>query len=138
MAAEFYSIRDCNSINDARYERFCSKGRAPEPQQLPPTEDELLLHCERASYVTGIWKSALSPIVNVPDPVGYGWCKDETTGTLELKWMNQKPAPDAILEFLSCGCKKSKCENNKCVRVANGMKCKKSKCENKCVCVATA
>ena len=44
MVAEFYGIRSCTGINDARYQRFCAKGKAPEPQQLPPTEDEWFLH----------------------------------------------------------------------------------------------
>ena len=122
MVAEFNGIRSCTGINYARYQRFCAKGKAPEPQQLPPTEDELLLHCQRATYVTCIWKSALSPNVDATDPVGHGWCKVRTE-TLEIKWMNQKPAPDALLEFLSCGCKKSECRNNRCVCVVNGLKC---------------
>ena len=108
MVAEFYGIRSCTGINDARYQRFCAKGKAPEPQQLPPTEDELFLHCQRATNVTHICKSTLSPNVDATDPVGHGWCKVGTE-TLEIKWMNQKPAPDALLEFLSCECKKSEC-----------------------------
>jgi hypothetical protein len=40
-----------------------------------------------------------------------------------VKWMSQKPAPDSILEFSLCGCKKSGCKNNMCSCVANGLKC---------------
>ena len=64
----------------------------------------------------------MSPNVDATDPVGHGWCKVGTE-TLEIKWMNQKPAPDVLLEFLSCGCKKSECRNNRCVCLANGLKC---------------
>jgi hypothetical protein len=37
--------------------------------------------------------------------------------------MRQKPAPDSLLEFLACGCKKSKCQNNMRICVANGLNC---------------
>jgi hypothetical protein len=32
------------------------------------------------------------------------------------------PAPDSILEFLSCGCVKS-CDSNRCTCRSNGLKC---------------
>ena len=36
--------------------------------------------------------------------------------------MNEpKPAPDSLLEFLACGCKKSGCQNNRCVCVSKGL-----------------
>ena len=37
--------------------------------------------------------------------------------------MSQKPAPDSLLEFLACGCKKSGCQNNSCLCVTNGLSC---------------
>ena len=55
-----------------------------------------------------------------PTP-GRGWLLKN--GMLETNWMTQKPAPDTLLEFLSCGCKKSGCQNNMCVCIANGLKC---------------
>ncbi|CAB4012350.1 Hypothetical predicted protein [Paramuricea clavata] len=121
MIAACYGIKNCTKINEARYRKFCTKAKIPDPQQLPPTEDELLLHCKRANYVTCIWKSALVATINPPRPTGYGWV--ETDGILEVKWMSQKPAPDSLLEFLACGCKKSKCQNNMCICVANGLNC---------------
>ena len=113
MVAEFYGVKSCPSINEARYRKFCTKNKVPEPHKLPPTEDELLLHCQRANYVMCIWKSALSANNQYPTPEGRGWLL--TNGILETKWMSQKPAPDSLLEFLSCGCKKSGCRNNMCI-----------------------
>ena len=121
MIAECYGVKGCVSINEARYKKFCSKAKVPDPQQLPPTEDELFLHCQRANHVVKIWKSALIADVGLPHPAGYGW--REVNGLLELKWMSQKPAPDALLEFLSCGCKKSGCQSNRCLCVTNGLSC---------------
>jgi hypothetical protein len=71
MIAECYGIKGCDSINDARYRKFCSKAKVPDPQQLPPTEDELLLHCQRANYVAKIWKSALIADIDLPHPDNY-------------------------------------------------------------------
>ena len=34
-----------------------------------------------------------------------------------------KPAPEEILEFTSCGCKKSSCSSNQCQCFALNMKC---------------
>ena len=99
---------------------FVQKEKLRSPNNCQPTEDELFLHCQRATYVTYIWKSALSPNVDTTDLVGHVWCKVGTE-TLEIKWMNQKPALDALLEFLSCGCKKSECRNNRCICVANDL-----------------
>ena len=36
--------------------------------------------------------------------------------------MTISPAPDSILEFLSCSCSKS-CDNNRCTCRANNLKC---------------
>lgn len=121
MIAECYGVKACDNISDARYRKFCSKAKVPDPQQLPPTKDELLLHCQRANYVTKIWKSALIADADLPHPAGYGW--REVNGLLEIKWMSQKPAPDSLLEFLACGCKKSGCQNNRCLCAANGLSC---------------
>ncbi|CAB4021755.1 Hypothetical predicted protein [Paramuricea clavata] len=73
MVAQFYGIKGCTSINDALYMKFCTKNKIPEPQQLPPTKDELLLHCQHANYVTCIWKSALTMNTDPPQPEGRGW-----------------------------------------------------------------
>jgi hypothetical protein len=37
--------------------------------------------------------------------------------------MSQKPAPDSLLEFMACGCKKPGCLNRVCTCVAHGLKC---------------
>ena len=39
-----------------------------------------------------------------------------------MKWLNSKPAPEEILEFLSCSCKKS-CLNEDCCCFKAGLKC---------------
>ena len=48
--------------------------------------------------------------------------------------MAQKPAPDSILEMVSCRCKRTKCQSESYNCFAHGLKCMDmcncSKCEN--------
>ena len=98
MVAEFYGVKTCPSINDARYRKFCTKNKVPEPHKLPPTKDELLLHCQRPNYVRCIWKSALSANDMSPTPEGRGWLLKN--GMLETNSMSQKPAPRHLTRIL--------------------------------------
>ena len=129
-----YGLKSMADVNEARYVKLCSrKGKMPEPQQLPPTKDELLHHCKRVSYVTAIIKQALELNVEYPSPQGHGWIITGS-GDLEIKWMAQKPAPDSILEMVSCNCKRTKCQSESCSCFAHRLKCTDmcncSKCEN--------
>ena len=49
IIAQCYSIKGCDSINDACYRKFCMKAKVPEAHKLPPTKDELLFHQSSAS-----------------------------------------------------------------------------------------
>ncbi|MEL7340934.1 MAG: hypothetical protein AAGM67_10640, partial [Bacteroidota bacterium] len=103
-----YGLKNVSSVNEARYTKFCSSTKkVPEPQQLPPTQDELFQHCKRVSYVTAVVKRALEANINIPSPDGYGWRVDRDSG-MEIVWMTQNPAPDSIVELVSCNCRKSK------------------------------
>eukprot|EP00794_Sanderia_malayensis_P013592 gene13592-15000_t len=100
-----YGLKSLSDVNEARYKKFCSsKRKIPEPQQLPPTSDELLQQCKRVSYVAGIVKRAFEPNPEVPSLHGFGW--KINSDALEIEWMTKSPAPDSILELVSCNCKK--------------------------------
>eukprot|EP00794_Sanderia_malayensis_P021369 gene21369-23451_t len=119
----FHGIgKSLSDVNEERYKKFCSsKRKIPEPQQLPPTSDELLQHCKRVSYVAGIVKRVFEPNPEVPSPHGFGW--KINSDALEIEWMTKSPAPDSILELVSCNCKKAKCATQNCVCVSHGLKC---------------
>ena len=60
----------------------------------------------------------------VPSPVGRGWKLEKNDGREELviDWMDGKPAPDAVLDLLSCTCRKS-CDSATCACIKNGLRC---------------
>ena len=110
FVCELYGLPICVEVNEARYKKFCSmSSKIPDPEKLPPTSDSLYYHCQRVSYVTAIIKNSLDRMICHPSPDGFGWKVDDDG--INVTWMAQKPAPDDILDLVSCGCKKSKCTN---------------------------
>ena len=86
--------------------------------------------------MTAIIKGALRRVAYIPAPHGFGWTVDDKG--LHVTWMTQKPTPDAVLELVSCGCKKTKCiEGLKCLCCPHGVPCTDlclcKECNNKCV-----
>ena len=118
FVCQLYGLK-CANANDGRYMKFCSNQKAPEPQKLPPTRDALL--CKRVSYVTAIIKRSLQASPSIPSPNGYGWTL--SNGILSVTWMLRKPAPDEILQLISCNCRTSKCKTQACVCKAHGLGC---------------
>lgn len=111
----------CSNINEARYKKFCSTKKCPEPQKLPPTRDALLCHSKRVSYVTAVIKRALEREPSIPNPDGYGW--KLKNGQLIIDWMLLPIAPPDVVNMISCSCKKSKCSTHSCVCFTHGLKC---------------
>jgi hypothetical protein len=109
------------NVNDLRYQVFCTKRGEVESSQLPPCQDCLYLHSLRANYQAGIWRRSLESSPLVPSPVDHGWMKGND-GTLSIDWMKGSPAPEAVLQFLSCDCVRV-CAHPKCTCMANGLKC---------------
>ena len=66
----------------------------------------------RANYQlqAAIWRS-LQSCPQVPSLVGQGWVEEYCN--LSIKWMNGKPSPAVLLEFLSCFCARS-CKLSTC------------------------
>ena len=90
MICHLYGMPEETDVNKVWYKRF-RKASTPEPQQLPPTQDELLQHVKRANYQSYIWKRALFVNPDIQDPDGHGWRKND--GILEVVWMeNRSPS----------------------------------------------
>ena len=101
---------------------FSKSKKAPPPESLPPTKDALYLHFDRLNYQCRQWKTALNLHHELSDPTDHGWVNDDN-GRLGIHWTECKPAPEAILEFVTCSCRKSECGTNQCGCVFVNLRC---------------
>ena len=109
-----------SDVSDLRYLIFCAKNGNVGSNQLPPSKQSLKAHISRANYQTYIWKHSLVAQQNIADPIGLGWKIDD--GQLVIDWGYERAAPDEILEFMSCQCKK-KCTVESCCCASNQLNC---------------
>ncbi|KAJ8050300.1 hypothetical protein HOLleu_03446 [Holothuria leucospilota] len=123
----------CTDVNQARLHLFKLDVRSE--TGMPPNQDALQKHILRANYQAAIHKACMEQYPEIPPPVNHGW--KLVDNNLVIDWMDRPPAPDSILEFVQCGCKKSKCQQRNCSCVQNGLPCTDlchcSNCENKFV-----
>ena len=65
---------------------------------------------------------------------------EEEGEQLVLHWLEGQPAPEAVLDLLTCNCTK-KFSRPRCMCLANGLKCTdmcKLTCENQATCVESS
>ena len=79
------------------------------------------MHILRANYRAAIWRSCLVSEPVFPDPKGFGWTMDDD-GSLVIEWMRGSPAPEAVLQLMSCKCIRA-CKLPHCVCLVNQLKC---------------
>lgn len=109
-----------DSVNELRFNLFRLKKGEMESSQLPPCRDTLWQHSLRANYQAALWRSSLEADPEVPSPDNHGWVVND--GQLSIKWMTGSPAPDVVLQLMSCKCKKE-CKTPKCSCIANSLRC---------------
>ena len=102
MICILYKAKDEVNVNNASYMLFSKSKKALPPDSLPPTKDVLYLHFDRVNYQCRQWKMALNLHQELSDD----------NGRLGIHWTEYKPAPEAILEFVTCSCRKSECGTN--------------------------
>ena len=61
-------------------------------------------HALRANCQAAIWERSLKRCPEIPSPLGCGWCTND--GKLAIDWMGILPASKAVLELLSCQCRR--------------------------------
>ena len=103
------------------YELHCAKGGQVEPEALPPCRSSLKLHILRANYQAAIWRRAFSANQDIPSPNGHGWNVTDD-GEVTPEWLGRRPAPEEVLELLSCSCKRV-CSEESCCCIQAGLKC---------------
>ena len=119
FVCHLYGFDGCSDVNSVRYQMF--KGGKYVEELLPPNQDSLDNHISRANYQSYIWRHAVQPILSLPNICDHGWKIDEE-GNIAINWMSLAPAPDSVLEFVNCKCKKG-CQNNRCSCVKATMTC---------------
>lgn len=121
-------------VNLLRYQLFCTRRGEVESSQLPPCQDCLFMHLVHANYQAAIWRRSLQTQPSVPNPKNHGWTTNDE-GQLDIQWMRGSPAPDAVLQLLSCKCVRL-CKLPECTCFNNGLKCtnlcKLQTCANQC------
>ena len=90
---------------------------------LPPTQDSLMLHLKRAHYQTLVWKQSLVAQPELPSPLESGWHLVET----EMKpvLMTKNAISPNYIDIVSCQCKENggQCRNRHCACVKGSMAC---------------
>ncbi|KAG1670034.1 hypothetical protein GQR58_017158 [Nymphon striatum] len=101
-----------SDVNKLRYEMFRSRKGDISSGQLPPCKDALKQQTNRANYQAAIWRRSLQNSPEIPSPTnGHGW--NVVEGKLGICWLTGAPAPDVVLELMSCKCPR-RCNENLC------------------------
>lgn len=127
----YSSSTTTKKVNELRFNLFCARKGEIESWQLPPCLSSLSLHCQRANYQCRIWRLSLEAFPDTPSPVGYGWILENEL--LTINWGSASPAPEAVMELLSCTCARE-CVQETCTCLQHKLKCtymcKLSTCSN--------
>ena len=130
--AMYCSTPGTNDIHELRYRLFCLKRGDVESNQQPPCKDTLRKYSLRANYQAAVWRRSLQKCPEIPSLEGSGWCTED--GKLVVDWMGGQPAPQAVLELLSCQCSRS-CKLPSCSCIVNGLRytemCRLTDCTNR-------
>ena len=117
----YASSSSISEVNELRYQLFCARKGQVKYSQLPPCKDCLYMHVLRANYQAAIWRRCLESKPMVPDPKGCGWTTDDN-GNLVIEWMHGSPAPDTVLQMISCKYVRA-CKPPDCTCLVTQLKC---------------
>ena len=115
----YSSATNAKSVGKLQWQLF--KRSQSEAEKLPPTSDTLRHHILRAHFQAMVWHHAGDAKPELPSPVSYGW-KREATHFVPII-TSVKPAPDAVVELVKCGCSVGMCRGGNCSCRRVGMLC---------------
>ena len=81
--------------------------------RLPPTHNAFRQMLMRAHFTALQWKSLYLRSAELPNSNEYNRKWDETKEIFEPVITRNPPAPDSIIELISCGCK-TDCQTDRC------------------------
>ena len=116
----YSSKSSCVTVSDLRWDLFRTKNF--EGEKLPPTQNTLKPHIQRVKFMSKRDKSYKEPRPILPHPNANGW-EQKADGKLEPVRCLAKPAPQAVLELVKCGCKGSCGGKATCSCHKNGLSC---------------
>ena len=67
-----YGSADCESLNEIRIIKVKSNNSV-KPRKLPLANNAFLLHLFRCQYQLLMWRQALTPMLQIPDFMEYGY-----------------------------------------------------------------
>lgn len=110
-----YGAEHTSSLNELRYLRFAQATTSNKFNlaRLPPTEDAAKHHTWRVYYQVQAWMSIAK------DPTNWGW-KQNLNGLSPVPMLIE-PAPQSLISFISCQCKKACVAKCSCIKA--GLKC---------------
>ena len=111
-------------MSQARYNLYTrKKGKPLRIMALPPTDENLLLHVQRAHLQMILWKSADKQRPPMLDIRQYGWTSKDGIPSPSIS--SNPPAPPGLTDILSCGCKSqgNACSSSSCSCHKNHLSC---------------
>jgi len=103
-----YRSKIHTTVKELRW--FLYSNRAAEGENLLPTSGSLdFKHIRCAHYTAILWRKADENHPCLPAPASFGWTFDAGSSHFSPVRCLNKPAPEAILHLINCGCK-SGCE----------------------------
>ena len=94
----------------------------PKLSSLPPTMAPFRVHCQRANYQVALWEAADDPTPPCLDPLDYGFQLKQSTLCPTFGLESQLPAPDEVLNLVSCSCKTG-CISTQCTCTKMSLTC---------------
>ena len=67
LMSHLYGMQMEHRVNNTQYRKFI-QGKAPDPQELHLTHDELQQYVKRCNYQSYVWKQASVANPNMPSP----------------------------------------------------------------------
>lgn len=106
-----YGKPSYSSVNKLRYDIFMQKFRPKSGKVLsasdgvdlsllPPCQDSLYMHIQRANYQAYIWNNSIVHYPKIESPLDHGWELDEND-KLDYKWTNGEILPVELIDIIN-------------------------------------
>ena len=93
FVCKLYSEKQCNTVNEARYELFkrkLVKNKTVSLSKIPPCKSVLKLHLSRSAYVAYLWRRSQENQIEFPPIDKYEWFLDGNIVWTDKKYSQQQ------------------------------------------------